>query len=134
MDFEKQYTDDDYANKAGEANATGQILYVLVTDDESDGAKKKVGNLVLAEPDYYVCYEANYTDGTINENLEAEKAQKLKDIEAQEIKSRLMSLDLDAIRPLRAILSGTQTEEDLEKIKEIETKAVELRITLSTLQ
>ena len=49
MDFEKQYTDDDYANKAGEANATGQILYVLVTDEESDGAKKKVGNLVLAE-------------------------------------------------------------------------------------
>lgn len=134
MDFEKQYTDDDYANKAGEANATGQILYVLVTEDESDGAKKKVGNLVLAEPGYYVCYEANYTDGTINENLEAEKAQKLKDIEAQEIKSRLMSLDLDAIRPLRAILAGTQTEEDLEKIKEIETKAVELRITLSTLQ
>ena len=134
MNFEKQYTDDDYANKAGEANATGQILYVLVTEDESDGTKKKVGNLVLAETDYYVCYEANYTDGTINENHEAEKAQKLKDIEAQEIKSRLMSLDLDAIRPLRAILAGTQTEEDLEKIKEIETKAVELRITLSTLQ
>ena len=76
MNFEKQYTDDDYANKACEANATGQMLYVLVTDEESDGTKKKVGNLVLAEPDYYVCYEANYTDGTINENLEAERAQK----------------------------------------------------------
>lgn len=76
MNFEKQYTDDDYANKASEANATGKMLYVLVTEEESDGAKKKVGNLVLAEPGYYVCYEANYTDGTINENLEAEKAQK----------------------------------------------------------
>ena len=54
MDFEKKYTDDDYANKACEANATGKILYVLVTEDESDGAKKKVGNLVLAEPGYYL--------------------------------------------------------------------------------
>ena len=54
MDFEKKYTDDDYANKACEANATGKILYVLVTEDESDGAKKKVGNLVLAEQGYYV--------------------------------------------------------------------------------
>ena len=95
MDFEKQYTDDDYANKACEANATGQILYVLVTEDESDGAKKKVGNLVLAEPGYYVCYEANYTDGTINENLEAEKAQKERE--------RIAMLSLTAADVERAI-------------------------------
>ena len=176
MNFEKQYTDDDYANKACEANATGQMLYVLVTEEayaveipvteivqqeqsqikldengsvilDSEGnpvtetitveieqpvmvekevpmydgngepvmdevgkqvveiievpatrteeRTKKVGNLVLAEPDYYVCYEANYTDGTINENLEAEKAQKERE--------RLAMLTLTAADVERAV-------------------------------
>lgn len=67
----------------------------MTREGESDGAKKKVGNLVLAEPGYYVCYEANYTDGTINENLEAEKAQKERE--------RIAMLSLTAADVERAI-------------------------------
>lgn len=55
-------------------------------------------------------------------------------MQIQQIKTTLCELDLHAIRPLRAILSGTQTEEDLEKIKEIETKAKELRIKIQPLK
>lgn len=135
MDFEKQYTDDDYANKAGEANATGQILYVLVTEDESDGAKKKVGNLVLAEPGYYVCYEANYTDGTINENLEAEKAQKEReriamlsltaaDVERAIYKVRGMDFDdvIAAVEAKNQAMDGAPDGIDVKALK-IELKA-----------
>lgn len=138
MDFEKKYTDDDYANKACEANATGKILYVLVTEDESDGAKKKVGNLVLAEPGYYVCYEANYTDGTINENLEAEKAQKEReridmlsltaaDVERAIYKVKGMDFD-DVIAAVEAKnQAGTDSEDDTSAGIDIKALKIELK-------
>lgn len=34
---------------------------------------KEVAELIVAPANYYICYKDNYTDGTINENLEAEK-------------------------------------------------------------
>lgn len=61
-------------------------------------------------------------------------AQQEKDKQENEIKSHLQLLDAEAVRPLRAILAGTQTDEDLEKLKEIENQAAELRVTLATLQ
>lgn len=54
-------------------------------------------------------------------------AQQKKEHEIEQIKSQLLFLDAEAIRPLRAILAGTQTDEDVEKIKEIENKAAALR-------
>lgn len=68
-----------------------------------------------------------YLKGYAPMKTDDEKAQEESERRMQEIKTALYGLDLEAIRPLRAILAGTQTEEDLEKIKEIETKAVELR-------
>ena len=70
----------------------------------------------------------------INPSYETEQAQRDAEYRIEEIKTALYELDLEAIRPLRAILAGTQTDEDLEKIKEIETKAAELRINLNRLQ
>ena len=43
------------------------------------------------------------------------------------IKLQLQSLDIKAVRPLRAIISGTQTNEDLTTIQNIEKRAKELR-------
>ena len=65
---------------------------------------------------------------------ETEQAQRESEYRIEEIKTALCELDLDTIRPLRAILAGTQTDEDLEKIKEIETKAKELRIKIQPLK
>lgn len=63
----KNYTQEEYARKAIEANEQGKVLYVLVENDE--------GNLVIAENHYYVCYKDNLTDGTVNENWQKEKEQ-----------------------------------------------------------
>lgn len=70
----------------------------------------------------------------INPSYESEQAQRDAECQIEEIKTALYELDLEAIRPLRAILAGTQTDEDLEKIKEIETKAKELRIKMQPLK
>lgn len=86
----KNYTEKDYADKAVEANNKGLSLYILVTPTEYTGEDEQgqpftytedVATLVLAEAGYYITYNGNYTDGTINENLEQEKAEK----EAQRI-------------------------------------------------
>ena len=70
----------------------------------------------------------------INPSYETEQAQRYAEYRIEEIKTALYELDLEAIRPLRAILAGTQTDEDLEKIKEIETNAKELRIKILPLK
>lgn len=84
----KNYTDKDYADKAVEANSKGLSLYILVTpteftDEDEQGNPftytEDVATLVLAETGYYVTYNGNYTDGTINENLEQEKINKRKE-------------------------------------------------------
>lgn len=83
----KNYTDKDYADKAVEANSKGLSLYILVTPTEFTGEDEQgqpikytedVATLVLAETGYYITYNGNYTDGTINENLEQEKAKKMR--------------------------------------------------------
>lgn len=52
---------------------------------------------------------------------------------AAEIKQKLADLDRQAIRPLRAILAGTPTDEDKDKLREIEAQAVALREELAKL-
>lgn len=80
----KNYTDKEYSDKAVEANSKGLSLYILVTPTEFTGTDEQgqptkytedVATLVLAEEGYYVTYDGNYTDGTINDKLDEEKAQ-----------------------------------------------------------
>lgn len=63
----KNYTQEQYNQKVDEANAQGKKLYILVEND--------IGNLVIAEVGYYICYKDNMTDGTINENWEKEQEE-----------------------------------------------------------
>lgn len=118
--LEKPYTNKEYANFIVEHNRINQRHI-----EETPTA------LYALEPN-----EVLGKDGVpvINPNYEEELAAQEVERRTRQIKTSLYELDLQAIRPLRAILAGTQTEEDLEKIKEIEAKAKELRITLSTLQ
>lgn len=37
---------------------------------------KEAAELIVAPADYYICYKDNYTNGTVNENFEAEQMQK----------------------------------------------------------
>lgn len=47
--------------------------------------------------------------------------------EQAEIFAKLEELDLQAVRPLRAIVAGTATETDRQKLSEIETEVKKLR-------
>ena len=47
------------------------------------------------------------------------------------IKNQLASIDLQTARPLRAIAAGTATEDDREKLEELETQAERLRAELT---
>lgn len=53
---------------------------------------------------------------------------------AEEIKGQLAELDAQAIRPLRVIMTGTSTDEDAEKLLEIEAQAEILRDELAELE
>ena len=66
----KNYTDKEYADKSAEANELGKVLYIVVKQD--------IGNLVIAEENYYICYEDNITDGTVNPDFEADKIDNLR--------------------------------------------------------
>lgn len=75
----KNYTNKEYSSKAVEANSKGLSLYILITPTEFTGEDEQgqsykytedVATLVLAKTGYYVTYNGNYTDGTINESLE----------------------------------------------------------------
>ena len=50
-----------------------------------------------------------------------------------ELKQQLAELDLQAVRPLRAIAAGTATDEDKSRLAEIESKAEELRAEIANL-
>ena len=50
-----------------------------------------------------------------------------------EIKSELQRLDLESVRPLRAINAGTDTEEDRDKLARLDAEAETLRNELSGL-
>ena len=70
------------------------------------------------------------------EEIAADRAALLNSPErrAAEIKQQLSALDNQAIRPLRAILAGTPTDEDKDKLREIEAQAVTLRNELAEIE
>ena len=51
----------------------------------------------------------------------------------QNLKQQLNDLDLEAVRPLRAIVAGTATEEDNTRLAAIESLAVSLREKIAAL-
>ena len=70
------------------------------------------------------------------DRLEAEKnrpltPEELHAIAEQRIKSRLLEIDLESVRPLRAKVSGTSTPEDDATLAALEQEAEELREELA---
>lgn len=50
-----------------------------------------------------------------------------------EIKNRLMQIDMDSVRPLRAILANTATQQDNDKLEALDAEAAILRAELAAL-
>ena len=70
------------------------------------------------------------------DRLEAEKnrpltPEELHAIAEQRIKSRLLEIDLESVRPLRAKVSGTSTPEDDATLAALEQEAGALRVELA---
>ena len=57
-----------------EENQTGTEI-IQIQSSHKETYIEDVASLIIAEIGYYVCYKENYTDGTINENLENEQIQ-----------------------------------------------------------
>lgn len=64
---------------------------------------------------------------------EAEQAEETKKIRRAELVSQLDEIDLKTIRSLRAKEAGVATEEDLEKLQELEQQAAQIRAELQNL-
>lgn len=95
----KKYTDKDYADKAVEANRENKKLYIYVHDEEREETKtiidyddegvphekeiiviitETVAELLIAETNYYICYQDNYTDGTVNPDFDTNRINTLR--------------------------------------------------------
>ena len=59
--------------------------------------------------------------------------EQIKQARIAEIKARLSAIDIDAIRPLRAIATGTATQFDTDKLASLDAEADALRAELKEL-
>ena len=62
-----------------------------------------------------------------------EEAEQAKQARIAEIKEELEQIDIQAVRPLRAIVSNTATEFDTNKLSTLEAQAAEFRAELAEL-
>ena len=80
------------------------------------------------------CYNYKYVDGIVDEIPESEKAEVVyKQKRVAEIKQRLLEIDTESIRPLRATVDGSATTFDAEKLATLEQEAAALRTEMKSL-
>ncbi len=92
-----------------------------------------MAKLIKENPDKFKIQNEEITQKTEEEYQEF-LDNKIKKEEAEKIKNQLLELDSKAIRPIRAILAGTGSAEDTEKLNEVEKEAKKLRNELIILE
>lgn len=118
--MKKLFTEKEYTQKALEANTQGQKLYIYTysqeveievpvydengfqTGTKKETAEKEFAKLLIAPSNYYICYKDNYTDGTINEDLEEQELQAKQD----EFNQEFFSTSLGYIRRKVSMSTG----------------------------
>ena len=93
----------------------------------------EMAELIKENPDKFKIQNEEITQKTEEEYQEFLN-NKIKKEEAEKIKNQLLELDSKAIRPIRAILAGTGSAEDTEKLNEVEKEAKKLRNELIILE
>lgn len=80
-------------------------------------------------------FEIRETDAALEAwgKTEEEKSAEAKQEQREAIIAQLAALDLEAIRPIRAKEAGTATQEDLDRLAEIEQQAAQKRAELQNL-
>lgn len=107
----------------------------ITTIGEQEGfylVDKITGEEIKQNPNNFKIQNNEIIEKTESE-IEAENKQKEKENKIENLKNRLSVLDSLAIRPLRAILSGNSTEDDNNKLIEIEEEVQNLREELNEL-
>ena len=97
----------------------------LVTADMAKLIKENPNNFKIQNEEITQKTEEEYQEFLNN---------KIKKEETEKIKNQLLELDSKAIRPIRAILAGTGSAEDTEKLNEVEKEAKKLRSELTILE
>ena len=97
----------------------------LVTADMAKLIKENPNNFKIQNEEIAQKTEEEYQEFLNN---------KIKKEETEKIKNQLLELDSKAIRPIRAILAGTGSAEDKEKLNEVEKEAKKLRSELTILE
>lgn len=92
-----------------------------------------IAELIKENPDKFKIQNEEIAQKTEEEYQEF-LDNKIKKEEAEKIKNQLLELDSKAIRPIRAILAGTGSAEDTEKLNEVEKEAKKLRNELIILE
>lgn len=93
----------------------------------------EMAKLIKENPNNFKIQNEEITQKTEEEYQEFLN-NKIKKEEAEKIKNQLLELDSKAIRPIRAILAGTGSAEDTEKLNEVEKEAKKLRNELTILE
>ena len=108
--------------------------------DEGEGTKyHHAQNNYLDKPiiDENGIYNYKLVDRKSVLRSDEDKAAEIAKIQNQQkiskLKQQLSELDLQAVRPLRAIAAGTATDEDKSRLAEIESKAEALRAEIAEL-
>ncbi len=109
------------------------MYYIFLENGKLNGCGKcrrlDCENIVVSEfvylrymesPNYYI-----FQDGEIvvNPNFEKEEEIKARIAENERLKEQLNELDLKAVRPLRAIISGEATDADRSRLVDLENEA-----------
>lgn len=97
----------------------------LITTEMAELIKENPNNFKIQNEEIAQKTEEEYQEFLNN---------KIKKEEAEKIKNQLLELDSKAIRPIRAILAGTGSAEDTEKLNEVEKEAKKLRNELIILE
>lgn len=92
-----------------------------------------MAKLIKENPDKFKIQNEEITQKTEEEYQEFLN-NKIKKEETEKIKNQLLELDSKAIRPIRAILAGTGSAEDTEKLNKVEKEAKKLRSELTILE
>lgn len=93
----------------------------------------EMAELIKENPDKFKIQNEEIVQKTEEEYQEFLN-NKIKKEETEKIKNQLLELDSKAIRPIRAILAGTGSAEDTEKLNEVEKEAKKLRNELIILE
>lgn len=97
----------------------------LITTEMAELIKENPNNFKIQNEEITQKTEEEYQEFLDN---------KIKKEETEKIKNQLLELDSKAIRPIRAILAGTGSAEDTEKLNEVEKEAKKLRNELIILE